>query len=405
VNTRVNASHIIGVAALSGAFGWPLTAHATPMEGNTPYTASTSDDVLLGKQPDIVLLPNAGANSANAPPRNAEGGNSTTWGTLTDGAAGTYSNSGVVTAFNGDDLTYYLANVNTDPYGVNLTSTDIFSAWGDGGRIDQNVTVLYSTTANSGSFQTLATVSYAHTGGSSNYIFTSTATAVNNVARLQFVFGTQQNGYVGYQEIVPHGSVATSGTAIAPQNGLIQNGSFETPVANGVDYEPIASWVASGLANTGTNSNTGDFSPAGGANTKVPDGNQFAFIQVGKVGTGSLGEKLDNLVIGQQYDLTYYISQRNGNNVTSSLQPSIDGQAIGLPNVPTAGWTQESYDFTYNGSDPTPTLSFVDTNTDGIDETIDLDDVQLTAIGVPEPATLSLTALAGITLLRRRRTR
>jgi hypothetical protein len=389
----------LGMAA-SAALLAPLGAWADPVEeaGTSPFSLNTSDDLILNMTPSIAS--NNGAAENTAP---VEEHSSSNWGTLTDGSASTFSYGSVVTPNAGDTLTYYLANVNTNPYGVDLTSADVYTAWADSGRVSQNYTVLYSTTADSGNYQTLATVAYS---GAGNYEYTSTATSLDNVARIQITFNSQPVGYVGYQEFIPHGTTATSGTAITAHTSVaIQDGSFETPNAPGGNYTPIPGWTSSGLAQVGINDNNGPFRPQG--TPPIPDGSQFAFIQINNgPGSGSLSQKLDDLVIGQAYDLTYYEATRGGDAQNdATFQVSIDGQAIGAADIPGTAWTERSIDFTYNGTDPDPTLAFTMYNPDGngSDQSIDLDDVQITA--VPEPASLTLTALAGIAVLRRRRTR
>jgi autotransporter-associated beta strand protein len=132
------------------------------------------------------------------------------YGILVDGSYGTVPASGgggpqAVSILNNTTLTYSLAS----PNGYNLSSVDIFTGWGDAGRIWPTVDVRYATAADPFSFVTLKSVDY-HPGSGTGAWVNLTDLGIGNVAvsKLQFVFGTQENGYVGYVELAAQGTVA-----------------------------------------------------------------------------------------------------------------------------------------------------------------------------------------------------
>src|SRR5690606_19133464 len=111
-----------------------------------------------------------------------------------------------VSIANDTTLTYDL-NLAASPAGYDLTAIETFSGWRDGGRDRQSYTVRYSTVADPNNFVLLTTVDLNPTPALSGLasILPSTGVLATGVAQVQFVFGAQENGFVGYRDLDVHG--------------------------------------------------------------------------------------------------------------------------------------------------------------------------------------------------------
>lgn len=138
---------------------------------------------------------------------------STNAAVLTDGVvgapwpSGNYSNpqADIVTIGSGTVLTYRLGN---SASGYTISSIDSYAEWRDSGRSAQEYTISYSLAADPGNFITLLNV---NTGNNGNYdtadaITSSSGTLISGVADIQFSFDNEQNGYVGYSELLVNGA-------------------------------------------------------------------------------------------------------------------------------------------------------------------------------------------------------
>ena len=138
-------------------------------------------------------------------------GSSASWATLTDGSLGDYTTNGSsCTPSNGTTVTFPL-DLTAKPAGYDITSFDSYCAWGSSGRDDQNYTFAYSTVADPGTFITLTEVAnHTEWTGSydSGYRATHSRVTANGgklalgVAAIRLTFHDQENGYVGYRELV-----------------------------------------------------------------------------------------------------------------------------------------------------------------------------------------------------------
>lgn len=118
---------------------------------------------------------------------------------LTDGLA-SFSPSGKSGIFSGSSLTYTFTN---SPTGTDVTGIDIYSVWGDNGRLTPNVTVSYSLKSSPETFITLTTATFNPSVGGSN-VWTKSSLAISDftgLAAIKFDFPSQQNNFVGYTEI------------------------------------------------------------------------------------------------------------------------------------------------------------------------------------------------------------
>lgn len=132
-------------------------------------------------------------------------GNSSNPAVLTNGAFGANNNSipaEVLPIANNTTFTYQL-NLGAAPGGYNISKIDTYSGWNDAGRVNQTYDILYSTVANPGTFIPLQSINQAGNNLDLRLEIFDNAGAflANNVGQLRFVFGAQQNGYVGYREL------------------------------------------------------------------------------------------------------------------------------------------------------------------------------------------------------------
>lgn len=126
---------------------------------------------------------------------------------LTNGAFGIAGNplhlAETVSIGNNTTITYNF-NLTNANQGFTITEVDVFSGWRDSGRDRQDYSVLYSTIAAPGVFIPVATVAGFNPSPSpsgASFITDTTGTLATGVASLRFVFGNQENGFVGYREL------------------------------------------------------------------------------------------------------------------------------------------------------------------------------------------------------------
>lgn len=100
-------------------------------------------------------------------------------------------------------------NLNTIAFaqGFNITGIDVYAGWRDSGRDNIDVAIQFSTIANPLVFNPYTTVSFsAGSGGGASSLITDTSGLLGTgIAAVRFVFGNQENGYVGYRELDVHG--------------------------------------------------------------------------------------------------------------------------------------------------------------------------------------------------------
>jgi len=118
-----------------------------------------------------------------------------------DASIGVTNTCGINT---GNTITYIL-NTETKTSGYSISGIDVLTRWGDKGRINPNVTVYYSLVGSPEDFQTLATLTYSAPNSTDTWtkssVFAGGYSIITEVKAIRFVFGPQQNNYVGYSEI------------------------------------------------------------------------------------------------------------------------------------------------------------------------------------------------------------
>jgi hypothetical protein len=144
-----------------------------------------------------------------------------------------------------------------------------------------------------------------------------------------------------------------------------------------------------------------------------PDGGPFVALDGDESYNGALTQEIHNLVVGKQYNLTFFwaaaqYADRTG-DTTDQLEVSLGGDTfftsvINNPSASASNWFTVHHTFTATGADEV--LSFLSHGTpSGLPPVALLDGVSLTG-GVPEPAAWALMLIGfgglGATLRRRR---
>jgi hypothetical protein len=174
-------------------------------------------------------------------------------------------------------------------------------------------------------------------------------------------------------------SAEVSATPQAPVvASLISNFGFETPVITTYQYNPSgAGWTftaSSGINGSGISANGSAFTSG---NAAAPQGSQVAFIQ----GKGSISQILLGLIAGAIYKVSFSAAQRNniyGQQLGQTWQLQLDGTVAGNYAPPESAQTYSNYTATFTTpAGSSHTLSFVGTDTNGGDNTVFLDNVQI----------------------------
>ncbi len=260
-------------------------------------------------------------------------------------------------------------------------------------------------------------VRLSDTGG----VLNSGGNFATNVARVRFDFGDADPlGVNMYREL---DVIGFASALSAPGVIAVPNGSFELPnLANGpgnigelFTTEVITGWTTFGAFNEGVQDpSNGRYNQNGTTGAIIDpgqqsDGDQFAFVNTGDSTAGLTSGVVTLAQAGTTYNLAVALGK--GLDGTSGLTGNyqvgflLDGLPVGVPTVvsaasitagdfvdalasftaPSAGQLQVQLTFTGNGQ-------------------AHFDNVRVTAVSVPEPASAGLLLLGGLALYRRRRT-
>lgn len=183
--------------------------------------------------------------------------------------------------------------------------------------------------------------------------------------------------------------------APAPASNLLVNGGFEsTAVANGswVNVTSIAGWTWLGGPGTG-------FEVRNDVAGRAQEG--LNYIELDTNGNSRIGQYLDTLTAGAQYDLSFWYAPRVGQAAsTNGMQVFWNGNLVDATLTGLGGsqneWTQHQYRLTAQGGRNLLSFAAVGTS-DGLGG--NLDNVRVSSIPEPSSLALALAALAGAFLL------
>jgi len=178
---------------------------------------------------------------------------------------------------------------------------------------------------------------------------------------------------------------------------------------------PITGWTGSNYAGLNPGASFGPFIDNG----LIPDGEQVAFLQVPELGDPptTLSQTIGGFQIGVQYIVRFHANSREayrtdpdgltlpGASLTVMMNAhTLIDELLVLPVEASGSHTQPYHVIatpSFVATAETMTLSLINPQVGG-DTTLLLD--RVTIEQVPEPATLSLLALGGLAMIRRRRT-
>jgi hypothetical protein len=176
-----------------------------------------------------------------------------------------------------------------------------------------------------------------------------------------------------------NGESANSAEASGRAQALAGFGFEAPPVGGGYSYNTAGSvWTFSGAAGSGSGI-LGNGSGFG--NPNAPEGSQAGFVQ----GLGTITQTLPGLVPGTTYVVSYAAAQRSGSaqNGGESWNVTIDGTTIQANNPGSTNYT--SYSTTFVASAAMQTLAFVGTDLATGDNTVFIDNVQVSMVAPTIP--------------------
>ncbi len=221
----------------------PLATHIlTEANSTNLWTLPTGTNLLSN------TLPKTPTTAANANHGNGDVTNSD-WTVLTDGSLGSAGNQMQSVAPLNNTSVIFPLDISTNTKGYNLTSLDSYCAWGDSGRDDQNYAVYYSTVTDPTNFILLDYI-YNPTTASINSthsrLSASSGFLASNVGAVKYVFNNQENGYVGFRELIALGSAVPLASPLT-WSGLSGSGSYANWTSNADN-----NWKDAGVSSTFT---------------------------------------------------------------------------------------------------------------------------------------------------------
>jgi hypothetical protein len=172
-----------------------------------------------------------------------------------------------------------------------------------------------------------------------------------------------------------NGESANSAEVIAkPQASIVSNFGFETPSigAGNYQYNPTGgTWAFNGASPNGSGlvANGSAF-----GNPNALQGTQAAFVQE----AGSISQSVSGFTPGVHYTINFLAAERPGN--AQSWNVTVDGTVIASFNPGSGATSFGDYTASFMASATSHTIAFVGTDLPGGDNTIFIDDVQITAM-------------------------
>jgi VCBS repeat-containing protein len=198
---------------VGGAVGTPVVT-TNSSAGTFPVS---NTDLLQGLSPVVTGTALGGQEGTSSNPAILSNGTFGPAG-LPDAAALAQT----VSISNNTTLTYTL-NTLANPLGYDISQIHTYSGWRDNGRDNQDYTVQYEQVGNPGVWVNFTgTVSFTPGTPPSGQVSITSPTGfiATGVSAVQFVFGNQENGYVGYRELDVIGTPRVTTTVTITVNGL-----------------------------------------------------------------------------------------------------------------------------------------------------------------------------------------
>jgi hypothetical protein len=226
-----------------------------------------------------------------------------------------------------------------------------------------------------------------------NYLLVASGVTDTNYADVGLVNNTN---YYYVVSAASGGYESANSSEVSATPASVLNFGFETPSVGTYQYNPSgAGWTftaQSGANGSGISANNSAFTTG---NPSAPQGFQVAFLQ----GTGSISQTLIGLIAGAIYQVTFAAAQRNniyGQQVGQTWQLKLDGTTIGTYAPPESATNYLTYTASFS---PTTagnhTLAFVGSNANGGDNTVFIDNVQLSFAPATVPPNLGGQLVGG----------
>ncbi|MBC7773705.1 MAG: hypothetical protein H7210_14525 [Pyrinomonadaceae bacterium] len=228
---------MIGTRSRTLAFVAALLTSAAAAHAIPSVATNTSNGAFAVDNADLI---NGTAGLVTGTPLPGVEGTSTNVNVLSNGLFGT---GGIIdgaqnVAIQAGTVITYNLDIFASPTGYDLTGINTYTGWQDGGRRNQDYSVLFSTVSAPGAFVPITTISFHPTADNSGppstevLITDTTGVLASNVAAVRFAFGPQQNGHVGWRELDVIGTASTT-TPPTPILGLFNTGVDNAGVALG----------------------------------------------------------------------------------------------------------------------------------------------------------------------------
>ncbi|HEV2329882.1 MAG TPA: DUF642 domain-containing protein, partial [Verrucomicrobiae bacterium] len=171
----------------------------------------------------------------------------------------------------------------------------------------------------------------------------------------------------------------------APLSSMVLDYGFEAPVISDHQYNPSgASWTFSGASPDGSGliANGSAF-----GNPNAPEGVQAAFVQE----YGTITQTISGFIPGTNYTISFLAAERPGDS--QSWNVTVDGSVVGSFNPGSSATSYEEYSTNFTATSATETLGFVGTDLAGGDNTIFIDDVQISLSVIPASPLVTMNTL------------
>jgi hypothetical protein len=182
----------------------------------------------------------------------------------------------------------------------------------------------------------------------------------------------------------------TSTEAITRYSSITCDLVLPLPGVSGFEFDPPGNWIFSGDSpgGSGISANGSAFTATTGT---APEGVQVAFLEE----TGSFSQTLNGLVPGTSYTLGFLAAERaTNNNGGQTWDVTLNGATIASYAPLASASTYTAYTAAFTATAPSETLAFVGTNINGGDNTVFIDNVNVSAPVPAAPTGLTQTYLS-----------
>jgi len=183
--------------------------------------------------------------------------------------------------------------------------------------------------------------------------------------------------------VIPEGASGAKGAPSPEASGRsglqgLRNHGFEEPRTNAFVYNPEEfGWTFTPLAEHSGSGVAANQSPFTADNPEAPEGRQVAFLQ----GNSSISQVIDGFVPGATYRVDFKAAQRkNKAEGGQTWDLHLDDKPIERFEPPATDTSYKAYHAEFTATEPRHTLGFIGTNERGGDNTVFIDQVEITLV-------------------------